>query len=662
MCGIFGIFGDGLDRAARRAQTLQSLAHLTHRGPDAWGVYSGAELALGHVRLSVVDPAEGHQPMIDDCAVVSFNGEIYNHIELRDELEKKGYVFRTRCDTEVILKLYEEEGEKCFERFNGQYSLLLWDKRKRQLIVARDRFGIRPLYALAHKGVMYFSSEMKAFDVLPEFNRDIEPDLLFEHGLLWNSLGSDSIYKDIESVESGTYRVYTPDGLCRVCRYYQIGQAGYSNASSHTLDEATEQFRELLNTSVSLRLRSDVPVGAYLSGGIDSTVISKIIKDQTRHQFKTFSVAFEDAEWDESEYQLMASEQIQSEHHAINLSRSDIADNLLNTIRHAERPIFRTAPVPMHLLSGVVKNNDIKVVLTGEGADEILFGYDTFKELKILSQWRNGSSDEEVLEKIRMLYPHLAHYADSKRIGLMKMYYEGFLQSFDNDFAGLNIRINNNKVLQSFFNKDHSIQFDMEALLERLQPSLPADYSRWSLLQKNSFLEIKTLMQGYLLSSQGDRMALSHSVEGRFPFLDHHLVDFVFALPDEFKLRDFEQKFLLKKAYADAVPDAIISRPKRPYMAPDLVAFFDDKGGLHKTAQEFLCEERVIDYGLFDPKMVSRFLRKFSKGVPENTGYRDNMIFIFLLTSQMSAYWAGRERQQRVELDYDLCRVDVEEH
>jgi asparagine synthase (glutamine-hydrolysing) len=235
-----------------------------------------------------------------------------------------------------------------------------------------------------------------------------------------------------------------------------------------------------------------------------------------------------------------------------------INDNFLDAVYHFERPIFRTAPLPLFLLSKMVKSEGIKVVLTGEGADEILFGYDSFKELKLLDFWNKQPHSNLRPQLIKKLYPHLQHYQDPKRFGLMRMYYEGFLGEYNNDLAGLNIRVHNNKILANYFNKDFQITFNKEKLTEKISSILPANFHNWTLLQKNQFLELKTLLSGYLLSAQGDRMSMAHSVEGRYPFLDHRLIESLFYYRDKFKLNGLKQKYILSKAYKDVIPSSII--------------------------------------------------------------------------------------------------------
>jgi len=655
VCGVFGVLGKNNKNS--KVVVLNALSRLNHRGPDAWGVYVNNALGLGHTRLSIIDIQDGHQPMDSDIGIISFNGEIYNYIELRQELIAQGYTFKTNSDTEVILKLYESIGTRCFEKLNGEFAILIWDKKLERLIAARDRYGIRPLYVLLRNESYFFSSEMKAFDTLDNYKREIDPQNLFEHGLLWNTLADNTVYKDILTIESGTFETFNIEGRIAKERYYQVGESFSVNDSADSFVNAKKAFKALLNDSVSLRLRSDVPVGTYLSGGIDSTIISQLVKNQTNHTFKTFSVAFNDQNLDESEFQKLASKKVNSVHHEVKISNRDVDNNLLKTIYHAERPIFRTAPVPLHLLSNKVKETDTKVVLTGEGADEILFGYDTFKELKILNEWKSSNGDSAAIEYLKELYPHLSHYADARQFAFIKMYYEGFLNDFENEFNGLNIRLANNKIIEKYFNKNLGLKFDKTALLDKFKTTLPANYTSWSLLQKNSFLEIKTLLQGYLLSSQGDRMAMSNSIEGRFPFLDHRVVEMAFSMPDDYKLKGFDQKYILKQAFESEIPKEITNRPKRPYMAPDLIAFIDSKGQLSDLASTLLSEECIEEYGLFDTKIVKRFLNKFKNGVPENTGYRDNMIFMFLLTSQICQYWINNPPE--VELDMNKCVVDI---
>ncbi len=628
---------------------------LSHRGPDGWGIYLSNHIALGHTRLSIIDLNSGDQPMMSERYVLSYNGEIYNYIELRKDMESHhGISFKTTSDTEVVLRSFEVYGPDALQKFNGQFALLLWDRKEKKLLIARDRYGIRPLYILFYRNNYYFASEVKAFDTIPGYQRTFDINNLFDHGLVWNTLDNSTVYQNIHSLPAGTFEIYRKDSQPSHYRYYEIGES--AGNSPPNIESAVEEFSALLEDSVRLRLRSDVPVGTYLSGGIDSAITTYLTSQQNKEKFKTFSVSFADKSFDESSFQQEMVTRLNSEHSDLQVDYKMINDNFLDAVYHFERPVFRTAPLPLFLLSKMVKSEGIKVVLTGEGADEILFGYDSFKELKLLNFWSKQPNSTLRPQLIKKLYPHLRHYKDPKRFGLMRMYYEGFLNDYDNDLTGLNIRVHNNKALTNYFNKDFHIAFNKEKLMGKVSAILPSNSHHWTLLQKNQFLELKTLLSGYLLSAQGDRMSMAHSVEGRYPFLDHRLIERLFYYKDTFKLNGLKQKYILGKAYKDVIPSSIINRPKQPYMAPDLKSFFSH-GKLTEQASYFLSAGKIADYGIFDSTIVSRLIKKFERKIPDAIGYRDNMIFTFVLSCQMANYWARNPKT--TPLDTKLKKVEI---
>lgn len=654
MCGITGIYGTKGDKESRRSLIKSMVSNIQHRGPDGWGYYLSPNMVLGQTRLSIVDLSGGSQPMAFGDYVIVYNGEIYNHIELRQELEVNGVRFETTCDTEVLLKAFMHYGKKCFQKLNGQFAALIWNKNTKELTIVRDRFAMRPLYYTKYDGQFFFASEMKVFDKIPGFQRDFDSAQLFNHALLWNTYGHNTVYKEIESLPGGSFAVFKDGTKILEEKFYELGQDQSYNFSSYK--EAEETFVDMLNDSVKLRLRSDVPVGAYLSGGIDSSVILSSIGQHTSNTYKTFSVTFEDKEYDESSYQNEMVKQINSEHHTADITYDKVNEAFSDTIYHTERPVFRTAPTPLFLLSDIVRKNDIKVVLTGEGADEILFGYDSFKEIKLLEFWSKYPDSKIRPQLIKKLYPHLNHYKDESQFGMMRMFYEGFLGEVENELASGNIKVHNNKIIQNYFNKDHNVKFDKAALLKCYSEHMPSNASEWSIAQKNQYMEMKTLLSGYLLSSQGDRMSMAHSVEGRYPFLDHRVVDLLFYMNEKYKLNGFNQKYILKKAFDKKIPESIINRPKRPYMSPDLRSFIRN-GKLTDNAQFFLNESLVKEYQTFNPNWVTRFLKKFENGIPENIGYRDNMIITFMLSSQIAKYWAKNPREYK--LSEDKCNVKL---
>ncbi|MFC1505213.1 asparagine synthase (glutamine-hydrolyzing) [Thermodesulfobacteriota bacterium] len=644
MCGIAAILTTN-SIPVNIDEIRKMLSTLVHRGPDAWGTYCSKLVALGQTRLSILDLAGGHQPMTTSRYVIVYNGEVYNYIEIRDELEKNGCYFKTTSDTEVVLKAFEIYGTESFSMFNGQFSIIIWDKIEKRIIVARDRYGIRPLYVLKYNGRLYFGSEMKAFDVISGFKRAFHINNLFEHALLWNTLDDRTVYQEIRSVPAGTFEIYAAKGLLHNKQYYQIGQS--LGEIPEEFETGLEEFKSLLDDAVRLRLRSDVPVGAYLSGGIDSSVVTHLTSKNNRERFLTYSIRFEDPEFDESDYQIAMNSFIDTENEEVIIDYKKINDNTLDAVYHFERPVFRTAGIPLFLLSRLVRSKDMKVVLTGEGADEILFGYDSYKEIKLLDFWSKYPDSEIRPQLIKRLYPHLLHYKNKKQFGLLRIYYKSFLKNYNNKLVSLNIRVHNNKVIKNCFSKEHKISLDENEILEEVTSILPDNYNSWTLLQQNQYLEMKTLLSGYLLSSQGDRMSMAHSVEGRYPFLDHRLVEKLFYFKDSYKLNGFSQKYLLCEAFKKHIPEKIIHRPKKPYTAPDLKSYLP-YGKLTEEAKYFLSEKQIKKTGIYDYRYVGQIIKKYKDRLPEQIGYRDNMLITFILTTQMAQYWIDNPKSDKL--------------
>lgn len=656
MCGITGFISND-DSQTKKNIISRMSASLAHRGPDAWGRYINAQVALGHRRLSIIDLHAGHQPMIDTSSVISFNGEIFNYLELRKELESEGAQFRTDSDTEVALKAIERWGTGAFARFNGQFAILFWNKARHELTVARDHYGIRPLYYALTENRAIFASEMKAIDASGWVRRTWSGPSLLVHGLLWNTLSDDTVYNEIRSLPPGSWAVFSANArMIKRGTYYRLGENPPETPDNY--EEAKIHFRSMMERSVALQLRSDVPVGCYLSGGIDSSVTSSLARDVKGDRFKTFSVAFEDKAYDESEYQRLMVDRLGSEHHQELISADTIDANFLDATHHFERPVFRTAPVPLYMLSARVRRENVKVVLTGEGADEILCGYDVFKEIKLLEAWEGGATEIEIAKVLAQLYPHLEHYSESGNSGLMRMYYEGFLGKTGGPWAGLAIRMHNNRILEKYLNKDLKAGMSEEEIESLLLRELPDYVLEWPALKRNQYLEMKTLLEGYLLSSQGDRMAMAHGIEGRYPFLDPGIVEWAFAIPLDWKLNGYRQKFMLQDTFKDILPNQITNRPKRPYMAPDLAAFIRD-GEPTEQARRFLSPTSIEDYGIFDQKMVERLLFKYKRRGMEGIGYRDNMLVSFILSAQMAEHWIRNPVTEPT--GEELCTIDVQE-
>ena len=627
MCGIAGILdirhGPGPTRRDLEAMNGQ----LRHRGPDEAGYYLDDHAGLAHSRLSIIDLASGQQPLAsaDGELQVVFNGEIFNFVELRRELERHGHVFRTNSDTEVIVHLYQRHGDDFVHHLNGQFAIALWDRQKRRLVLARDRVGIRPLFYTLAQGRFCFASEVKALLALPGVAARISAKALAEIFTFWAVQPPATVFEGIWSLPPGCLMtVVAGEGTRTVRRYWDgtFPEEGY--ADSRSTDDYAEELRALLEDAVRIQLRADVPVGAYLSGGLDSAIVASVIRHRSDTPLRTFSLGFEDAEFDETPYQQEMVRHLGSEHTAVTCRRADIAAAFPAAIWHAETPLVRTGPVPLMLLSRVVRDQGYKVVLTGEGADEVFGGYDLFKEARVRRFWARQPHSRIRPLIFDRLYPYLAH----SPVGGGALAREFFRQGQDRPDApgfGHLTRWNTTRRIWRFFGRDVREELEGWDPVASLERGLPGSFGKWAPLARDQYIEAHTLLSGYLLSSQGDRMAMAHSVEGRYPFLDHRLIEFAAGLPPRYKLMGLKEKFILRRAMAPLLPPATASRTKQPYRAPDSQSFF--AGGVPADCVTDLFDPaRIRQTGLFDPAAASRLFEKCRRG--EAVGFADNMAFV----------------------------------
>lgn len=631
MCGIAGILNLDNDPPIERSSLERMIGMLRHRGPDGQGIFLRPRVGLAHSRLSIIDLEGGAQPICNEDRTlwVVFNGEIFNYQELRRDLELRGHHFSTHTDTEVIVHLFEEKGERCLEELNGQFAIALWDDRKQRLFLARDRMGIRPLFYTTHAGRFYFASEVKAiFAADSSIPRVIDPEVLAEIFTFWMPADRDTVFCGIRQLAAGHWAWV--DGLSgiRESEYWDIPlhQVQYNQAKSE--DEYAEELRALLVDAVKLQLRADVPVGAYLSGGLDSSAITSLVRRYTANQLKTFSVTFSDASYDESREQGEMSAFLGTDHAAVNCTYEDIARVFPAVVWHAETPLLRTAPAPLYLLSRLVRDNGYKVVLTGEGADEILGGYDIFKEAKIRAFiHRNMQSHLRPL-LLKRLYPYLALSPTGSAAYAAKFFTTD--ASLDDPFYAHRPRWRTTAWLLPFL-RDELRSSPPRDPVETLHTTFAGKLAGLDFFSAAQYLESKTLLANYLLSSQGDRMAMAHSVEGRFPFLDHRVVEFACQIPPRLRMKVLNEKNILKKAMTGGLPASILIRKKQPYMAPD-IASFSGKAG-QECLERYMSEQAVAQAGLFRPSAVRQLLAKCDKG--QRQGFRENMAFIGILSAQI---------------------------
>jgi asparagine synthase (glutamine-hydrolysing) len=547
MCGICGIFNLD-DRSVDYAVLGRMLNRIRHRGPDESGMYLTRQIGLGHARLSIIDLSGGRQPMHneDQSLWISFNGEIFNYIELREDLIRKGRRFVTQSDTEVILQLYEEEGEKCVTRLNGQWAFAIWDGRKEKLFLSRDRLGVRPLfYTKVAEQSFLFASEIKSILTHPDVPRELDSSALNQIFTFWHTLPPNTAFKGIFELPPGHSLTMTKRNI-KVEPYWQLRLSDESVSSNHVAEreqEYLERLRELLIDATRVRLRADVPVGAYLSGGLDSSLITAIVRKFTNKSLSTFSIAFDDVEYDESCYQRQVVSHLETNHQEIRCTHDDIGRVFPDVVWHAEKPLLRTAAAPMYLLSKFVRENGFKVVLTGEGSDEIFGGYDIFKETKIRSFW--GAQPNSKLRPLllRRLYPYMQDLQNQPE-AYLKMFFRVRSEDLNSLFFSHLPRWEMTAKLGLFFSDAIKAELNGYQPYRELEKQLPPAYQNLDSFRRAQYLESAYLLPGYILSSQGDRVAMAHAVEGRFPFLDYRVVEFASSLPPGLKMRGLEEKYL----------------------------------------------------------------------------------------------------------------------
>ncbi len=639
MCGICGVLAlDGpLELPDRTPERM--IGVMRHRGPDEFGAWRDPRVFLGHARLSIIDLEGGQQPMAgpDERCWITFNGEIFNYIELADELRALGHVFRTRSDTEVILHAYQEWGDACVDRFNGQFAFAIWDRDRERLFMARDRFGIRPFYLAAHDGRLLFASEIKSLRAYPGFNPGLDPDALAEVTTYWVNIAPATSFNGVAQLPPGHTAVVEtePKGAppeaplpaaVRVRRYWQPSFLPEAEDRRRVVPDEAARFaadlREKLVEAATIRLRAVVPVGAYLSGGLDSSTTAALIHRYTDHRLKTFSVGFQDRDYDESDWQRAMAAHIGTDHAIVTVDAEAIASRFAEVVWCCESPILRTAPAPLHALSELARSEDFKVVLTGEGADEIFVGYNIFRETKVRRFWARDPAAVARSTLLTRLYPYLAQ---SPPAFLQRFYGQGIEQP-DEPLFSHRPRWQNTRAVANLLDGDPAPA--VARAEQRLLASLPAEFTQWGAVARAQYLEMTTFLAGYLLSSQGDRMLMGNSVEGRFPFLDHELAELAATMPASVKLQSLAEKAILKDSVADLLPATILNRPKQPYRAPDAASFQGSAGRELVAACLGEMPESVWHSG-----RLAALVRKWEHG--RLTSVRDNMAFVAALSGRI---------------------------
>jgi asparagine synthase (glutamine-hydrolysing) len=617
MCGIAGIVAiDQLEPdAPARAVAMRDI--LTHRGPDEAGLHCDGRAALAHRRLSIVDLASGQQPLSneDGSVWIVFNGEIYNHADIRQELEARGHQYRTRCDTETIVHAYEEWGDECVQRFRGMFAFAVWDEPRRRLLLVRDRLGIKPLYWARAGDRLLFGSEIKALLasglVEPAANIEAIPEVLSTRYVA----DSETMFRGIHKLLPGHQLVFER-GETRLRQYWDVPSRPKGLHEEHSSPEGLRytdgrdvvaQFRELLDESVRLRLMSDVPLGMFLSGGIDSSAIAALMARQIDRPLQTFSVAFKERAFNELVYAREVATAIGAESHEVVIDDRDFFGALPKLVWHEDEPIAHTSSVPLYFVSALARQH-VTVVLTGEGSDELLAGYGKYP--RAAWNWRAGTMYEQVV-------PHALREAVANRLvpampGRLGRYARRSFLAMDRTPESM------------FFDNFASIRLaDQRALLS---PAMAATATRAqaygsslsyferlnggsTLLDRLLYADIKTYLVELLMKQ--DQMSMATSIESRVPFLDHKLVEFAARLPDKWKMNGWTTKRILRESMKGLLPESILNRPKMGFPVP--FASWT-RSGWNNVARDVLLDRRARERGLFDAAAVSRLLDDHAAG------------------------------------------------
>ncbi|MSR76727.1 MAG: asparagine synthase (glutamine-hydrolyzing) [Candidatus Omnitrophica bacterium] len=620
MCGICGIVSHQSDQLPERLPLERMIRVLKHRGPDEENIFLASGVGLGHQRLSVIDIETGKQPMQDPSQryTLVFNGEIYNFQELRHDLEKKGCTFRTSSDTEVLLQSFITKGKECVQDFVGMFAFAIWDARERKLFAARDRIGKKPFFYGVWRGSLYFGSEIKAILQAPGFPREVEPKAVssfFAYTYVHYPL---TAFRHVFELPPASYLEWH-DGKLEIERYWK---PSLLKKLTLTEDEASEVLWEKLKESTRVRMISDVPLGAFLSGGIDSSIIVALMSELSSRKVKTFSVGFEDMDYNELPHARRIADQFQTDHHEYVL-RPNAADMMSRLVWHYDQPFSDVSALPSFYVAQMARK-DVTVVLNGDGGDENFCGYTRFNALK---QWQ---SLQRIPKEIYGILNGMLR-AVSGRIQKMgpRSHVTGILED-----------LSKGSLEAGYFR--HMIQFrerDRRALFQKDFLNSMADFKPELLIQNHYhtgefsepldgflLLELLSYLPGDLLVKM-DRATMAYGLEARSPFLDHRIIEFAASLPFQYKLRSGVTKYLLKRMMRSKLPQDILDRPKQGFGVPISQWF---RGELKKTAEQILLDPQTIGRSYFNSSEIHRIWAQHQSGEAQN-GHRLWSLLMFEL-------------------------------
>lgn len=607
MCGINGIVLSPASKRHVSAGLVERMRDvITHRGPDDAGLFIDGSVGLGHRRLSIVDVASGHQPMTneDGSLQIIYNGEIYNHGDHRPQLERLGHVYQTSCDTETILHLYEEYGSSCVDHLRGMFAFAIWDSRKRELFIARDRLGVKPLYYVhTSDGSLYFGSEIKTLlevdAVKPELNYEVLPDYLANHA----TSGEDTLYRGVKRLLPGHTMLWR-DGRVTVNKYWDVS---FTNRTVDASDrDYVAQWSELFRESVRLRLMADVPLGMFLSGGIDSSAIAAVMSAMVAEPIKTFSVAFAEREANELEYARIVARAFKTKHHEVVVSPQQFFSALPRLVWHEDEPLAHPSSVALYFVSELASRH-VKVVLTGEGSDELLAGYGRYRKTILnlaFGKRYHGALPASLRDVIRNQVRTSANSTIQQKLSRTFLALPADIESIYFD----NFAVFSREMQRDLFTRETRERIGIEDPYKTVR-SLLQQTTASSLLNRLLYADIKTYLHELLMKQ--DQMSMAASIESRVPFLDHKLVEFTSGLPERMKLRGNTTKYILREAMKTLLPEEILARPKMGFPVP-IGSWF--RGAFSHVIDEYVLSERAIRRGIFDSSFVTSLVKRHQLG------------------------------------------------
>lgn len=617
MCGIFGIYDEKNKNLIDKCKI--GLDIIKYRGPDKSIFIKNNDFIGGTNRLAIEALKNGDQPVENDDCIIGFNGEIFNYKKLITKFN-----FKSNVDSEVklLINLWMLKGIKFIDDLEGQFAIFIYEKKTKKIFLIRDRYGIRPIFYFFDQNSIYFGSEIKSIVSTLDKEFEIDSNSLNQTAFFWTNIGKQTAIKDIYSVQAGSYLEYQKGTISE--KKYFTNHIINENYSTNNYDQIKKDLLKELKDSISRQSQSEVGYACYLSGGIDSAIIAYLLSEKKK--LDTFSIEFDDEEYNEKDSQNKLIKIFNSRHKSLVINKEDISKNFMNVINHSECFLFRTAPVPLYLLSKLVNKSGHKVVYTGEGADEILYGYDIFFENRIRNYWKKNPKSKLRPYLLRKLYNYLPQFKDTRYFELIKDFYRSTLTVNGNPYYSHLARWAQYHQIISYFN----IKPNESKLLNEFKQILPKNFEKLSSDTRTQQIEIDTLLTNYLLSSQGDRMSMANSVEGRYPYLDDQFTKFCSEIDPTIKAFGIRSKTLLRDTFKEILPKEIINRPKIAYQAPEAQSFL----GYNYTTEIFEnFMDNINNLELINKNNFLGLIEKIKNPLTsKRLGFRENVAFILGLS------------------------------